>query len=68
MPPSDWLFTLLNGLEPATTRSTQHVLRVIRLRLERYQRERRRARGLRRTIHAGIGSPLISAMSPRTCR
>jgi len=41
MPDSVWLFTLLNGLEPAAMRSTEHVLRVIRLRLERYQRERR---------------------------
>lgn len=43
MPPSDWLFTLLNGLEPKTMQSTHHVLRVIRLRLERYERDRRRA-------------------------
>jgi DNA-binding MarR family transcriptional regulator len=38
-----WVFTLLNGLEPAAMRSTEHVLRVIRLRLERYEKERRRA-------------------------
>jgi len=44
MPPVDWVFTLLNGIEPATMRSTQHVLRVIRLRLERYEKDRRRER------------------------
>ncbi len=43
MPEPVWLFTLLNGLEPAAMRSTHHVLRVIRLRLERYDKERRRA-------------------------
>jgi hypothetical protein len=31
--------TLLNGLEPAAMRNAHHVLRVIRLRLERYERE-----------------------------
>ena len=44
MPQFAWVFTLLNGLEPAAMRSTEHVLRVIRLRLERYEKERRRAR------------------------
>lgn len=44
MPPTDWLFTLLNGLEPSKMQSTQHVLRVIRLRLERYKRDLRPAR------------------------
>ncbi len=39
MPEPVWLFTLLNGLEPAAMRSTEHVLRVIRLRLERYARD-----------------------------
>lgn len=43
MPEFAWLFTLLNGLEPAEMRSTQHVLHVIRLRLERYEKERRRS-------------------------
>jgi DNA-binding MarR family transcriptional regulator len=38
MPDPVWLFTLLNGLDPAAMRSTQHVLRVIRLRLEGYAR------------------------------
>ena len=38
MPQFAWMFTLLNGLEPAAMRSTHHVLRVIRLRLERYAR------------------------------
>ncbi len=41
MPDPLWLFTLLNGLEPAAMHSTHHVLRVIRLRLERYEKERR---------------------------
>jgi hypothetical protein len=43
MPDFAWLFTLLNGLEPAAMRSASHVLRVIRLRLERYEKDRRRA-------------------------
>jgi DNA-binding MarR family transcriptional regulator len=43
MPNSVWLFTLLNGLDPAAMRSTEHVLRIIRLRLERYDKARRRA-------------------------
>jgi DNA-binding MarR family transcriptional regulator len=38
-----WIFTLLNGLEPAPMRTTLHVLRVIRQRLERYERELRTA-------------------------
>jgi hypothetical protein len=42
MPQFAWVFTLLNGLEPAAMRSTNHVLRVIRLRLERNERDRRR--------------------------
>ena len=42
MPPFAWLFTLLDGLEPNAMRSTQHVLHVVRLRLERYEQERRR--------------------------
>ena len=44
MPPVDWVFTLLNGLEPRTMRSAEHVLRVIAARLERYEREMRAAR------------------------
>ena len=44
MPEFSWVFTLLNGLEAAEMRRTGHVLRVIRLRLERYDKERRRAR------------------------
>ena len=35
MPDFGWVFTLLNGLDPETMRSTQHVLRVLRRRLER---------------------------------
>jgi DNA-binding MarR family transcriptional regulator len=42
MPPPAWLFTLVNALEPAAMRSTTDVLRIIRQRLERYERERRR--------------------------
>jgi DNA-binding MarR family transcriptional regulator len=38
-----WIFKLLNGLEPANMRSTRHVLRVIRLRLERYEKDLRAA-------------------------
>jgi hypothetical protein len=45
------------------TRATDHVLHVIRMRLERDARE---ARELSR--QRGIGSPLSSAISPRTCR
>ncbi len=44
MPDTEWLFTLLNGLQPAAMRSTEHVLRVIRLHLERYARQGRGAR------------------------
>jgi len=43
VPNATWLFTLLNGLDPAAMRMIQHVLRVIRLRLERYERELSRA-------------------------
>jgi hypothetical protein len=38
-----WIFKLLGGLEPAKMRSTRHVLRVIRLRLERYEKDLREA-------------------------
>jgi DNA-binding MarR family transcriptional regulator len=38
-PDTVWMFTLLNGLDPRTMRATQHVLRVIRLRLEGYARD-----------------------------
>jgi DNA-binding MarR family transcriptional regulator len=41
MPTFASLFTLLNGLEPSAMRSTNHVLHVMRQRLERYQREMR---------------------------
>ncbi len=44
MPPVDWVFTLLNGLPAATMASCEHVLRVLAARLERYEKERRRAR------------------------
>jgi hypothetical protein len=37
-------FTDLNGLEPAPMRTTRHVLRVIRLRLERYENNLRAAK------------------------
>ncbi len=43
-PPVDWVFTLLNGLAPATMASCEHVLRVLAARLERYEKELRRAR------------------------
>jgi DNA-binding MarR family transcriptional regulator len=39
MPQLAWLGTLLHGLHPLTMRSTQRVLQVIRLRLERNARE-----------------------------
>jgi len=39
-----WMATLLNGLDPLARGSTEHILRVIRQRLERYAREFRRAR------------------------
>jgi hypothetical protein len=38
-----WIFELLNGLEPPKMRSTRHVLRVIRQRLERYEQDLRAA-------------------------
>lgn len=44
MPQFDWVFTLPNGLEPATMQATHHVLRVIRLRLDRYEKDGRRDR------------------------
>jgi DNA-binding MarR family transcriptional regulator len=44
MPPLDWVFTLLNGLAPATMESCDRVLRVLSARLERYEKEMRRAR------------------------
>jgi DNA-binding MarR family transcriptional regulator len=43
MPDFAWVFTLLRGLDPAVRRDTERVLRVIRLRLERDQRQRRGA-------------------------
>jgi DNA-binding MarR family transcriptional regulator len=43
MPPLSWVGAVLNGLEPEAMRSTQHVLRVLRLRLEGQAREMRRA-------------------------
>ena len=43
LPDSGWVFTLLNGLEPAAMRATGNVLRVIRQRLERYAAEVPRA-------------------------
>jgi DNA-binding MarR family transcriptional regulator len=43
MPQFAWASTLLNGLESTEMRSAQHVLHVIRLRLERYEKEMRRA-------------------------
>jgi DNA-binding MarR family transcriptional regulator len=39
-----WIFKLLSGLEPAKMCSTRHVLRVIRLRLERYEKDLRAAK------------------------
>jgi len=47
LPPLDWLFTLLNGLEPAAMRSTERVLRALAERLARYESEMR-ARDARR--------------------
>jgi DNA-binding MarR family transcriptional regulator len=61
MPDFGWVFTLLKGLEPSTMRETNHVLHVIRQRLERYQKELPKRQ-------RGIGSPFKNAMSPRTCR
>ena len=43
MPTLAWLHTVLNGLELPAMRATNHVLRVIRLRLERNERDRRRS-------------------------
>jgi DNA-binding MarR family transcriptional regulator len=43
MLPLSWVAAVLNGLKPEAMRSTHHVLRVLRLRLERDARERRRA-------------------------
>jgi DNA-binding MarR family transcriptional regulator len=40
MPALSWLLPLLNGLKPEAMRSTNHVLRVLRLRLEQQARER----------------------------
>jgi DNA-binding MarR family transcriptional regulator len=42
MPPVPWMFTLLNGLEPAAMRSAAHVLAVMRQRLERYEQNMKR--------------------------
>lgn len=39
MPQLVWIATLLNGLEPAAMRQTNHVLHVIRLRLERHEKD-----------------------------
>jgi DNA-binding MarR family transcriptional regulator len=41
-PPSDWIFTLLEGSEPEPMRTTARVLGVIRERLRRYEKELRR--------------------------
>ena len=50
MPAAVWTFTLLNGLERAAMQSTTHVLRVIALRLERYDNELKRAAAKRRGV------------------
>ncbi len=42
LPALGWLFTLLNGLAPATMKSADHVLRVLSARLARYEKEMRR--------------------------
>jgi len=42
LPALDWLFTLLNGLAPATMKSADHVLRVVSARLARYEKDRYR--------------------------
>jgi hypothetical protein len=39
MPEFAWVFELLGGLEPRVMRDTQHVLAVIRRRLERARRD-----------------------------
>jgi hypothetical protein len=43
MPQLAWVLNLLNGLAAPRMRATNHVLRVIRLRLQRDERDRRRA-------------------------
>ncbi|HVY64230.1 MAG TPA: hypothetical protein VHH11_05335, partial [Gammaproteobacteria bacterium] len=48
LPPLDWVFTLLNGLDPAVMRSTGRVLRTLAERLARYEAERRRGDARRR--------------------
>ena len=48
MPATVWIFTLLNGLERKAMQSTAHVLRVIALRLERYENDMKRAAAKRR--------------------
>jgi DNA-binding MarR family transcriptional regulator len=48
MPATVWIFTLLNGLERKAMQSTAHVLRVIALRLERYENAMKRAAAKRR--------------------
>jgi DNA-binding MarR family transcriptional regulator len=42
-PPSDWILTLLGGLEPERVRTTARVLDVLRERLRAYEKERRQA-------------------------
>ena len=72
MPDSVWLFTLLNGLDPAAMRGTEHVLRVIQATPRALRRERAAARsdGVRAETprQRGIGSPLSRASNPRTWR
>jgi DNA-binding MarR family transcriptional regulator len=41
LPPSDWTFTLLEGVFTESMRTTAHVLGVIRERLRRYEKELR---------------------------
>jgi DNA-binding MarR family transcriptional regulator len=53
MPQFSWLFTLLNGLDETTMRETEHVLEVIRRRLERYASEMRAASTRRAPPDAG---------------
>jgi DNA-binding MarR family transcriptional regulator len=60
-PQFGWIFTLLKGLSDGRMHETNHVLAVIRQRLERYERDRRNAQ-------RGIGSPFKRATSPRTWR
>jgi DNA-binding MarR family transcriptional regulator len=45
MPQFGWVFTILNGLEPEELRRTNHVLNVIRRRLERFAMEMRAVSG-----------------------